>query len=259
MLKQQFKRKHILLYTGFALLLFAMACSSPKKFTYFNDLPKDSTLITLPTLSWPDNFIQRDDILEIKIAGKNEITDADFNKKSGGYGNGDVIPQYLVDKDGNIDLYLVGKIKVEGLSVQNAKEKITKIIAPYLLEPIVNVRLLNFRFTVLGDVKSPGSFSVNHEKLSVLEALGFAGDMTDYSIRNNVKVYRDSAGVRQMGILDFNSKKVLNSPFFYLKRNDVVYVESNTRKRQTNDVYSRAALLTSSISALVAILVFLKQ
>jgi len=128
-----------------------------------------------------------------------------------------------------------------------------------LLEPIVNVRLLNFRFTVLGDVKSPGSFSVNHEKLSVLEALGFAGDMTDYSIRNNVKVYRDSAGVRQMGILDFNSKKVLNSPFFYLKRNDVVYVESNTRKRQTNDVYSRAALLTSSISALVAILVFLKQ
>lgn len=259
MLKQQFKRKHVLLYPCLTLLLFVMSCASPKKYAYFNDLPKDSTLVNLPTLAWPNSSIQRDDILEIKIAGKNETTAADFNKKSGGYGNGEVIPEYLVDKDGNIDLYLVGKVKVEGLSVQQAKEKITNAIAPYLLEPIVNVRLLNFRFTVLGDVKSPGSFSVNHEKLSVLEALGFAGDMTDYGIRKNVKVFRDSAGLRQIAVLDFNSKNVLSSSFFYLKRNDVVYVESDIRKRQANDIYSRSALLISSISALVAILVYIKQ
>lgn len=246
---------------GMSLLMLLGSCTSPKKFEYFNDLPKNSTRTQLPDLSFPQTPIQNDDILEIKISGRNEATASDFNKKSAGYGAGPegAIPQYLVDKDGQIDLYLVGKIKVEGLGIEETKQKITAAIKPYLLDAIVNVRLLNFRFSVLGEVKNPGSYSIPHEKISILEALGYAGDMTFYGKRKNVKVYRDSAGAREIGIVNFNSKAVLTSPYFYLKRNDVLYVETNSRLRQTENFYSRASLLVGMLSSIVAILVLTKN
>jgi len=246
--------------TGLTIILMVTSCVSQKKFIYFNDLPKDSSRIQLPEIPWPQSRIQKDDILEIKISGKNDITAMDFNTKSGGFGNGQaVIPQYLVDKDGEIEIYLVGKVKLEGLTVDEAKQKLTQLIQPYLLGAVVNVRLINFRFSVLGEVKLPGSYSIPNEKISVLEALGFAGDITYLGKKNNVKIYRDSAGVREIGILDFNKKEVLSSPFFYLKRNDVIYVETNTRLRQVTDAYSRAALMVGTISGLITLFYLIQK
>ncbi len=260
MYKTQIQSNTILLLAGLGVLMLITSCVSTKKFIYFNDLPKDSSVIHISDMAWPNSYIQKDDILDIRISGKNEVTAADFNKRSENFTIGqEIAPQYIVDKDGNIDIYMVGKIHVDGLSEQEVKEKISKAISSILLQPAVSVRIVNFRFTVIGEVKSPGSFSINHEKISVLEALGFAGDMTNYSKRNNVKIYRDSSGVRQIGILDFNSRNLLNSPFFYLKRNDVILVDADIRRRQANDVYPRLSLAVSALSGLFAIYVFLRK
>ncbi len=246
---------------GLTIVLFILtSCGSQRQFFYFNDLPIDSTKIHLPDIPWPVATIQRDDILEIKISGKNETTANDLNKKGGSFGGGgETVPQYLVNKDGEIDLYMIGKIKAEGLTVEELKDKLTKTVSKYLIDAVVNVRLINFRFTVLGEVKTPGSYSIPNEKISVLEALGYAGDITYYGARNTVKIYRDSAGSRDIGILDFNKKSILTSPYFYLKRNDVIVVDTNVKLKQTTDGYSRAALLASIFSSLVAFFVLIKK
>lgn len=245
----------------FALLIFiflVVGCASSKKFAYFNDIPNDSLRYNLPALSWPESFIQKDDILEIKISGKNEVTANDFNARSANFGNGQaVIPQYLVDKNGDIEFYLVGKIKVEGLTVESAKDKIAKTISAYLIEPVVNVRITNFRFSVLGEVKLPGSYSIPHEKISVLEALGYAGDINYLGKKSIVKIYRDSSGARVVGTLDLTKKSIFSSPFFYLQRNDVVYVETDTKLRQTTDALSKVSLIISSISAALTVVYLL--
>lgn len=156
-----------LLFAGLAIVLLLSSCANQRNFFYFNDLPNDSTVFHLKDINWPITTIQRDDILEIKIAGKNEVTAGDFNKKSGGFGSAELTPQYVVSRDGDIELFMIGKVKVEGLTVDECKKKITALIAKYLVEPVVNVRMVNFKFTVLGEVKSPGSYSIPNEKITV--------------------------------------------------------------------------------------------
>ncbi|MBS1639286.1 MAG: polysaccharide biosynthesis/export family protein [Bacteroidetes bacterium] len=240
------------------IVILISSCASTKNFTYFNDLPSTGPTIQLDTLQMKTYAIQKDDIIEMKIAGKSDATANDFNLKSGGFALGQgAIPQYLVDANGEINVYLIGKIKVEGLTIDQVADKVTKLLTPYLIEPIVNLRILNFRFTVLGEVKAPGTFAVANEKISVLQAIGYAGDMNYFSNRKNVKIIRDSSGIRQVGFLDFSSKNVLNSPFYYLQRNDVLYVETNTRYRQTGDAYNRAGLLVGILSSGIAALAIL--
>jgi polysaccharide export outer membrane protein len=242
------------------VLLIFSSCGSSRKFFYFNDLPKDSAKIHLPDIAWPVSPIQKDDILEIKISGKNEATASDLNKKGGSFGGGgETTPQYLVNKDGDIDLYLIGKVKVDGLSVDEAKEKLTQLVSKYLVDAVVNVRIVNFRFTVLGEVAKPGTYSIPNERISVLEAIGYAGDMSYYASRSTVKIFRDSSGSRDIGILDFNKKSILSSPYFYLKRNDVIVVDTNIRMKQTTDAFSRAALVIGILSSVFGLYYIFKK
>ncbi len=237
--------------------VFLSSCVDQKKFTYFNDIPADSTHLTLSNIPFPKTVVQKDDILEIKITGKSDLTSIDFSAKGGGFGNGQaVIPTYLVDREGNIELYLVGKVKVTEMTVEEIKNKLLPLVSKYLLNAVVNVRLVNFRFTVLGEVRLPNTYSIANEKITVLEALGYAGDMTYFAKRNNVKIIRDSSGFREIGVLDFGSKKILSSPYYYLKRNDVIYVETNTKYRQTGDVYSRLSLIVGILSGLLALSIY---
>jgi polysaccharide export outer membrane protein len=257
----KFKGNSTILLVGLAIaLLILNSCANPRKFFYFNDLPKDSTKVHLPDMPWPVSVIQKDDILEIKITGRNEAMATDLNKKGGSFGGGaETVPQYLVNKDGEVDFYLIGKIKVEGLTVDEAKEKITKAVSKYLVEAVVNVRIINFRFTILGEVTKPGTYAIPNERVSILEAMGYAGDMTYLSSRGNVKIYRDSAGSRDIGIVDFNKKSLLSSPYFYLKRNDVIVVDTNIKMKQTNDAFSRAALVIGILSSVLGLYYIFKK
>ncbi len=249
--------KKLMLLVCLASIAAFSSCVDQKKFTYFNDIPLDSSHLSLSAIPFPKTVVQKDDILEIKIAGRSDLTTIDFSAKGSGFGNGQaVIPTYFVDRDGEIELYLIGKIKVTELTVEEIKAKILPLVAKYLLDAVVNVRLVNFRFTVLGEVRNPNTYSIANEKITILEALGYAGDMTYYSKRNNVKIIRDSSGFREIGVLDFGSKKILNSPYYYLKRNDVIYVETNTKYRQTGETYSRASLIVGILSGLLALSIY---
>ena len=240
---------------GFVLLfLMGMSsCTPTKTSTYFADIP-DATLVKLPDMARPELIIMPDDMLEIKIVGANEVTTQVFNTFGGLSTPGAAAgaPVYTVDRNGDIELPYVGKIKAAGLSKDQLKDKLKIEIAPYLKELMINIRFTNFRFTVLGEVRLPGSYIFPTDKVTVLEALGQAGDMTQYAVKENVRVIRDSSGRRAIGKVDFTQKDIFNSPFYYLQRNDVVYIETNKNKTK-NEQFSRASSLVATFTSLIAI------
>jgi polysaccharide export outer membrane protein len=176
--------------------------------------------------------IQPDDVLSITVSSLNPEANMLFN-------NG-VMPSavgstsaavtrapegYLVDKNGEINFPVLGKVKLLGLTKEQATEKMTAEINKNVKNPIVNVKFLNFRITVIGEVNRPSSFTVPSERISLLEALGLAGDMTVYGKRENVLIIREQSGKRTVNRVNLSNKSILNSPDFYLQQNDVVYVE----------------------------------
>ncbi|MGI8952816.1 MAG: polysaccharide biosynthesis/export family protein [Chitinophagaceae bacterium] len=238
--------------------LFLSSCVNQRKATYFNNLP-DSTSIKLATLEVPQTKIQVNDILQIKVGGENEKTVQYINQYFGlnsgnaSESNGGGGLQCMVGVNGDIDLPKIGKVKVVGLSRDEAKDTITVAYSEYLKDPIVTVNLSNFRFAVLGEVKNPGYYSLTNEKINLFEALAQAGDMTQYSRRDNVKIIRDNNGKREIISVNFNDKNILNSPYYYLNRFDIIYVESQNVKLFSEN-FSRTASIIATITSILAII-----
>jgi polysaccharide export outer membrane protein len=245
----------ILIRRGFKFIFFPLfctlllfSCTSSKDVTYFNDL-SDSLLVKLPDRPQPEAVIMPDDVLAIRFAGENKTTEAAFNSFaiSSQSNQG---AEYHVNSKGNIDIYQIGTIKAAGLTRDGLRQLLLDSISRYLKSPNVTVRFVNFRFTVLGEVRSPGSFVVSRENVTILEALGQAGDMTQYASRNSVRVIRDSSGKREIGMIDFNQKTVFTSPYYFLQRNDVVYV---TPQKSKSD-YESVTRITSIVGTVLGIL-----
>ncbi len=250
------KRYAITLFT--LLVVLITSCTNTKKFVLLSDVP-DSSRMVLPFIASPVNVIQPDDILEIKITGKNEATIQDFNSKGGGYLNAasansaSTAVNYLVDRNGEIEIYKIGKIKAAGLTIDQLKENLVKQLEKEIVNPNAVIRFVNLRFTVLGEVRTPSTYTVPNERLTILEAVGYAGDLTRYAKRNNIRVIRDSSGHREIGTVNFTQKSLFTSPFFYLKRNDVVIVETDIKQKRSSDVLNRTASIVGIISSLVTI------
>jgi polysaccharide export outer membrane protein len=168
----------------------------------------------------------------------------------------DNIPGFRVDKAGNIELPLAGKIKVDGLNTTEVKELIRSKAAPYYKNPVVNVRLANFRVTVLGEVTRPGTYTVSNETISLLDAIGMAGDLTIYGKRENVLLVRKDGGKLSYIRFDLNSSSTFRSPYFILHQGDVIYVEPNKSKVASTDVSKLRSysLIATGISLLIVIL-----
>ena len=132
---------------------------------------------------------------------------------------------YFVDQDGNIDFPLAGKIKLEGLTLIEAQTSILNAVKPYITDAVVNIRFLNLKVTVLGEVNRPGTIRLSNKRVTILEALGLAGDLTLYANRTNLLLMREKDGIRTYNRLDLQSKDIFTSEFFYLQQNDVIYVE----------------------------------
>ncbi len=165
---------------------------------------------------------------------------------------------YLVDNEGNIDFPTLGKLKVVGFTTREIKEDIAEKIRPYLKNPVINVRILNFKVTVSGEVNRPGTVTVANQRITVLEAIGLAGDFTNYANRANVLVTREEGGIRKYARLDLQSPEVFQSPYFYLQQNDYVYVEPiKARVATVADPFSRALSFGSAALSLVTIIVTL--
>jgi polysaccharide biosynthesis/export protein len=156
-----------------------------------------------------------------------------------------------VDKYGEINFPVLGKAALGGLTKKQATEKMTQELTRYVKHPIVNILFLNFKVTVIGEVNHPASFTVPSERINILEALGLAGDMTTFGRRENVLLLRDKNGVRSAIRLNLNDKEVLNSPYFYLQQNDILYVEpdNHTKVAQTAASNRYIPILVATITA----------
>jgi len=223
----------------FKLTLFLLACTvascvNTRKAIYLDNVAQTELTQLVDDL---EPVIQKNDILSITVSSPNPTATQIFNISNTtstqllGY----VTTQasgYLVDQQGYIDFPLLGKLKSEGLTKKQLKENIAKALVQnqYLIDPVVNIRYLNYKVTVLGEVAKPGVINVPDEKITLFEALGMAGDMTIYAKRNNVMLIRDEQGKRVLRRLNLNSGELLTSPYYYLKSNDIVYVEPNTSK-----------------------------
>ena len=149
----------------------------------------------------------------------------------------------------------MGRLKISGLTKNECEALIREKLVPYLKEtPIVNVRMVNYKISVLGEVTKPGTFTVNNEKVNVLEALAMAGDMTVYGVRDNVKLVRENAdGERLIQTLNLNDADLVRSPYFYLQQNDILYVSPNKTKARNSDIGNSTTLWISATSILVSI------
>ncbi len=165
------------------------------------------------------------------------------------------LQQYLVDNQGNIDFPVLGELHLGGLSMNEAESMIREKLQPFLKEtPIVTVRMVNYKISVLGEVAKPGTFIINNEKVNVLEALAMAGDMTIWGLRDNVKLVREEEnGKRNIVVLDLNRADIVKSPYYHLQQNDILYVSPNKTKAKNSDTGQSTSLWVSATSILVSI------
>lgn len=167
---------------------------------------------------------------------------------------------YLVNSEGEIHFPVLGSLKVAGLDRKEVSRKLENEISEYVQNPIVNVQITNFQISVLGEVNRPGTFTVNDEYLSLPKALGMAGDMNIYGKRKNVLVVReDEHGNKTHAYLDLTDSNIINSPYYYLQQNDIVYVEPNGPQRQSANYNRNASVYISIASVLVSLAVLITR
>ncbi|MDT0646074.1 polysaccharide biosynthesis/export family protein [Zunongwangia sp. F260] len=248
------------------LLILIFSCSGSRDLVYFSDLGGESVYTERITSNAKKPNVKPGDLLDITVTSLNPLANAPFNRgtlPSVGSARNTASSEnttqgYLVDYSGRIDFPVLGSIEVAGLSKSQVKEKLRGMLTDYLTEPVINIRYLNYSITVVGEVKNPSTFIVPSEKISIVEALGMAGDMTVYGKRDNVLVIREAEGERSMIRLNLNNKDVLNSPYFYLQPDDVVYVEPvKSKKEQASVTRNNISLLLSVISVLSIFIIYL--
>lgn len=166
-----------------------------------------------------------------------------------------MLQAYLVDNEGKINFPVLGELKVGGLTKKEAEQLIVEKLKPYIKEtPIVTVRMVNYKISVVGEVARPGTFTINNEKVNLLEALAMAGDMTVWGLRDNVKLIRESAdGKQEIVTLDLNKAETILSPYYWLQQNDIVYVTPNKAKARNSDIGNSTSLWFSATSILVSL------
>ena len=217
-------------------ILTLPSCNSSKKIPYFENVGDKTFAGEIRASSNP---IQPNDILSITISSLNAQASADFNLQNSNISRATTVTGsnsesggYLVNNNGNIDLPVLGTIKAGGLTKEQLKANITDLILTkkLLIDPIVDIRFLNFEVTVIGEVARPTVITVPNEKISLIKALGLAGDLTIYGKRDNVLLIREEDGKKITRHIDLNSSNFFNSPYYYLQPNDVIYVEPNKTK-----------------------------
>lgn len=250
--------------TKVALLVVAVlvallsSCTSTEEIAYISDAERDSAFALQGQFS---GGIQANDLLSIYVESETPESTIQFNQETNkiAVSNGTVmnpntssVSGYLVNHDGDIIFPVLGNIHVLGLTHNELAAMIEQqlISEGHITDPVVTVKLMNFKVSVLGDVSRPGQLVVAGERLTIFEALSMVGDLTIYGQRHNVTVIREENGLRTIGNIDLSSKNVFDSPYYYLHQNDVIYVEPNMRKKKNAE---RDPMIMTYISSGVSI------
>jgi polysaccharide export outer membrane protein len=253
---------------GLFCFFLVTSCVSRQEIVYFQGLEEAEAKIK--EQSDKSLRIKPNDLLTISVAAAQQEAALPFNLPVIGVpqGGGEIglavngrqqLQTYLVGKDGTIDFPFLGKVKVEAYSQEELATNLKKQIKKYVQDPIVNVRVVNFQISVLGEVNRPGTFEVQDDYFTLPQALGMAGDMSIYGKRDNVLVMREEAGRTTHAYLDLGDAAVINSPYYYLQQNDVVYVEPNGPQRQSANYNRNAGIYISIASVLVSVAVLLTR
>lgn len=254
------RKAHLCVFIFSLFVVLISACRGPKETVYFRkDTPPDTAMYTQEVLQRANAVIQPNDVLAINIASPSFVPDDKPSlvflngglaytptggvASSGGGGNTSSVGSaaagansYLVDSGGYIDYPRIGRLKMAGLTIAQAKVQLCTLLKDYLKSPVVEVRIVNYRITMLGEVGSPGPIYSQNHKINIVDAISMAGGIPIYGRKDNILVIREVEGKREFARLDLNSKNVFNSPYYYLHQNDIVYVEpSNVRKQQSNE------------------------
>ncbi|MDO6439507.1 polysaccharide biosynthesis/export family protein [Cyclobacterium sp. 1_MG-2023] len=234
-----------------------------RNLVYFSDIETGSSYSTnISQVEEP--IIQSGDLIKIVVSTQSPESNLLFN--SGVISNdsqsrmmNQQLPTnegYLVDKNGQINFPVLGKIDIAGFTREEATLKMTELLEEYVKDPIINIQYLNFKITVIGEVTNPNTFTLATDRISILEALGLAGDMTQYGKRENVLLIRDQDGVRKAVRLNLNDKAILNSPYFMLQQNDVLYVEPDKIKSVQASTNQRSLTILSILVSFGVSLMF---
>lgn len=245
----------------FSVLLLS-GCSSYKKVPYLQDehvmkniqesrpmhdvkiMPKDLLTITVNTA---DPEVEVADFFNLTIQSS-------FNSARSSLSQQPTLQQYLVSNEGTIDFPVLGNLHVSGLTKGEVEDLIREKLGVYLQNPIVTVRMANYKISVLGEVTRPGIFTVNYEKINIFEALSLAGDLTIWGMRDNVKLIREDAlGNSEVISLNLNKTDIVNSPYYYLQQNDVLYVTPNKSKAKNSGIGQSTSLWFSAAGTLISI------
>jgi len=247
----------------FFTLIFS--CKAPVDVTYFQNTEN------LEVVNSANNFAPKfkpDDIVGILVSAADIDTARPFNLSQGNsisnesdQSNSTNTPQstgYLIDSEGNIEFPVLGKLKVSGLTRVELKNLLYTKLKTYINEPIINIRLQNFKITILGEVNSPGVYFIDNDRFTIIDAIGRAGDLTIKGKRQNIVVIRESDDFKTYHKIDLTSKNIFNEPAYYLTQNDVVYVEPNesqVRRSRTND--NTLNVIFSAIGVAISVLTFI--
>lgn len=209
-------------------------------------------------VKYPEPIIQKNDLLSILVYSEaldGGITDALYNQPAGSVANSSSQQGFLVDNDGYLQYPRIGKLKAVGLTKNQVAEEIKKQLSGVLKNPSVLVRMMNFKVTMLGEIARPGAITIPSEKLTILEAIGLAGDLTIYGKKDDIVVLRETDGAVEHGKVDLSSKKIFESPYYFLQQNDVVLINPNKNKARLSDqVFNQRLGIAFSIINTIALL-----
>lgn len=256
--------KKITSFVFMALLAITLmsSCGSVKNVAYFQN--SDSINYNKTTFLYDARIMPKDELTisvstttpEVSLPFNLLLQNAYMQGRTMSTGGGTLMP-YLVDNEGFINFPVIGRLKVSGLTKSETEQMILEKIRPYMAEtenPVVTVRMSSYSVSVLGEVNRPGSFLVSREKITVLEALAQAGDLTIYGVRDRVKLIReDATGKKEIHTLNLNDANIVASPYYYLQQNDVVYVEPNKTKARNSSVGATTSLWFTATSIVISL------
>ena len=248
----------------FLFVISLVGCASKKDVLYFQDID-DLDFELLDSLA-TTTVVESGDILRIRLTAleAKSLIPFQFDKPELNEGrtssNMEMLQLngYLVDKKGDINFPELGRIEVSGKTIKEVEEHIYGKLSAYIKEPTVSVRIINTKVTVMGDVRNPGTFSLSEERLTLPQAIGLAGDLNIKGDRHNILIIRNNGGQREVKRIDFTESDWMNSDFYYLKQNDIVYVQPNTASVKTAGIVGTPGVVLSAVSVMlsVAVLIF---
>ncbi len=256
--------RHLLFLFSFSILLLLCSCVTHKAVPYFADFSDTAKATVIQTVLYKSPIVQPDDILLITVSTLDNSLVSPLNTTNNINSSAQSANGYIVNAKGTIELPFVGTIKVSGLTTTEAQDTIKAAANKLFNSPVVSVRYANFKITVLGEVGRPGSYVMPNEKVTLFDALGTAGDLTDNAKSNSILLVRDSTeGNKQLVRLDINSKNIIKSPYYFLRPNDMLYVEPTKDKlvntAEANAARQRISLITSSLAVITSIIVLVTR